>query len=272
MIVDGRSIAASVLASVKEEVALLDRVPVVRAITCAPSPATQSYLRIKAARAQDAGMHLEVLELADTADEVAFEDAIRAPGADAVIVQLPVPAHLDVDRIVNAIPIEQDADVLSRAAYDAFVTSEAALMPPVVSAIETIFNAQYVDPMGARAVVVGQGKLVGLPAKEWLTRMGAQVTTITRELPNPTALKEADIVVSGAGVPGLITPDDVRDGVVLIDAGTSESGGQITGDIDPACAQKALVYTPVPGGVGPVAVACLFRNVARLLERSLHHS
>ncbi len=271
MIVDGRQIAASVLAATKEQVALFDHVPVVRAITCAPSAATLSYLRIKAARAQDAGMRLEVVELPDTATEEAFEHAILAPGADAVIVQLPLPAHLDTNRIVNTIPLEQDADVLSQVAYEAFLHSESALMPPVVAAIETIFNAHYVDPMGVRAVVVGQGKLVGLPAKEWLTRMGAHVTTVTREHTNPDALKQADLIISGAGVPGLITPGQIQEGVVLIDAGTSESGGQITGDIDAACAQKAALYTPVPGGVGPVAVACLFRNVASLLERSLHH-
>ena len=82
-------------------------------------------------------------------------------------------------------------------------------------------------------------------------------------------LQSADIIVSGAGSPDLINPEDIKEGVVLIDAGTSEQGGQVVGDASPACAQKASVFTPVPGGMGPVAVACLFRNAVTLLERSL---
>ncbi len=270
MIVDGRSIAADILAETKAHIASLSRVPVVRAITCAPSAATRSYLRIKEARAQDAGMTLEVVELPESAGEDAFTEAIVRDGADAVIVQLPLPAHLDTERILAQIPRTLDADVLSAQAYQAFLENETALMPPVVAAIESIFQVHYVDPMGVQAVVVGQGKLVGQPATVWLTRMGAHVTPITREQSNPEALKQADIVISGAGVPGLITPDQIKEGVILVDAGTSESGGQITGDIDSSCESHAALYTPVPGGVGPIAVACLFRNVATLLERSLH--
>jgi methylenetetrahydrofolate dehydrogenase (NADP+)/methenyltetrahydrofolate cyclohydrolase len=91
---------------------------------------------------------------------------------------------------------------------------------------------------------------------------------MTKESSDFSILKSADIVVSGAGVPHLIKPEMLRQGVVLIDAGTSESDGALAGDADPACAEVASVFTPVPGGVGPIAVACLFRNVLRLLVNS----
>ncbi len=268
MIVDGRTLASAILEATKERVVDMERTPVVRAITCAPSAATLSYLRIKAARAEDAGMSLEVVRLPDDASEEQMIEAIQAPGADAVIVQLPLPGHINTARVVDAIPVALDADVLSADAYQAFLSGDG-LLPPVVAAVETILEQYYIDPMGARAVVVGQGKLVGLPVASWLTRMGAHVTPITEESPSREPLRTADIVVTGAGVPGLVTPDYVQEGAVLIDAGTSESGGQMVGDIDPAAASKAQVFTPVPGGVGPIAVACLFRNVAELLERSL---
>ena len=102
-----------------------------------------------------------------------------------------------------------------------------------------------------------------------LRALGAEVSVVTKESGDLSLLTDADIVISGAGVPGLIRPEHLKEGVVLIDAGTSESGGAIVGDADPACAEVASVFTPVPGGVGPVAVACLFRNVAALLGSPL---
>lgn len=270
MNIDGRTIAAEILEATRSRVALLGCTPVVRAITCAPSAATLSYLRIKARRASDAGMELEVVQLPPDADEETIIAAIMEPGAHAIIVQLPLPEHLDTERVVNALPLSQDADVLSQAAYDAFLSEDdTALLPPVVAAVREILERTSVSPEGKSVAVVGQGKLVGLPVTAWLKNQGAVVTTLTQESGSLAALKEAAIIVTGAGVPGLITPDLISEGVVLIDAGTSESGGEVVGDADPSCSAKASVYTPVPGGVGPIAVACLFRNVVTLLERSL---
>jgi methylenetetrahydrofolate dehydrogenase (NADP+)/methenyltetrahydrofolate cyclohydrolase len=265
MIVDGRRIASDILAGVK---ASLARAVIVRAVTVAPTPATESYLSIKAARAEEAGMHLEVvrLEARALADEVL--DAVRRPGADAVIVQLPLPDHLDQAAILDAISPEKDADVLSEAAYRAFEQGEG-VMPPVASAIAHILIEAKVTVTGARAVVVGQGKLVGKPAVVLLRALGADVSVVTKESGDLSALKDADIVVLGAGSPGLVKPEHLKNGVALIDAGTSEQGRAIVGDAEPECATVASVFTPVPGGVGPVAVACLFRNVAALIASPL---
>jgi methylenetetrahydrofolate dehydrogenase (NADP+) / methenyltetrahydrofolate cyclohydrolase len=270
MIVDGIAIAADILSETKARVETLGRTPVVRAITAGPSPATLSYLKIKAARATDAGMRLEVVTLARDATYTQYEDAIRAPGADAIIVQLPLPEGVDSEALVNTIPLSKDADVLSRRATAAFESQQAeAVLPPVVAAIAEVLLRTNTSVPGARAVVVGQGKLVGRPAAVWLEKEGAQVTTLTRESADRSAMSRADILILGAGSPLMVQPEHIKEGVVLIDAGTSEQGGQMVGDADPACAQKALVFTPVPGGMGPIAVACLFRNVVSLLERSL---
>lgn len=265
MIADGRTIASEILAEVRAAVA--PGKPVVRAITVHPSPATTSYLRIKEQRAEEGGMHLEVVRLPDEATEDDIIAEIGKPGADAVIVQLPIPEHLDLARVLNAIPLEKDADVLSDAAYARFEKGEeGALVPPVAAGVGEILKRTGVDVQGKRTVVVGRGQLVGKPCSILLERLGAHVTVVSRSTEHPEAFyKEADIIVSGAGVMHLIKPDMIKDGVVLIDAGTSGAKGAVAGDIDPACAPKASVMTPVPGGVGPVAVSCLFSNTARLV-------
>lgn len=267
MIADGRKIASDILAEVKARID--GSAPIVRAITVQPSPATESYLRIKTQRAAEGGMQLEVVKLPDDANEDTIIAAILAPNADAVIVQLPIPETLDLQKILNAIPLDKDADVLSDAAYARFENGEAdALTPPVAAGVLEILSRTGVVVKGKNVVVVGRGQLVGKPCAIALSRLGAEVTTINRETENPEELyKVADIIVSGVGKSYLVTPDVIREGVVLIDAGTSGANGAVSGDIDPACAEKASVFTPVPGGVGPVAVSCLFSNTARLVSK-----
>jgi methylenetetrahydrofolate dehydrogenase (NADP+) / methenyltetrahydrofolate cyclohydrolase len=272
MIIDGRAIAADLLRQTKQRAERLGRVPLVRAITCAPSPATLSYLRIKERRAEEAGMQLSVVTLPETATEEDFIDAIGAPGADAVIVQLPLPEALDTERIVNSIPEHLDADVLSDTSYGAFLHAETDVLPPVVLAVKEILERSNVSLYEKKCVVVGSGKLVGRPVASWLLRQGAQVLVVTSVEASKQELLNADVVVLGVGKPGLIDSSFLKQGVVLIDAGTSESGGQVVGDAHPSCAEVASVFTPVPGGVGPIAVACLFRNVVTLLERTLQES
>lgn len=267
MIVDGRAIASEILKDVR---AKGTRSAVVRAVVVMPSPATESYLAIKEARAEEAGMHLEVVRLPESATNTDVIEAIEKPGADAVIVQLPLPEHLDSKMILDKIPVGLDADVLSALAYSRFKADEDnALLPPVVASIAEVLERSKVFVAGKGVTVVGQGRLVGMPAAAWLVNQGAEVRIVTREEGDLSSLEEADVIITGAGSPALIQPHHIQDGVVLIDAGTSESGGALVGDADPACAAKAAVFTPVPGGIGPVAVACLFRNVQLLMERAL---
>lgn len=273
MIIDGKAIARDMIEDVRGRVRSLGREPVVRAVTSHPSPATLSYLKIKGTKAAAAGMRLDVVPLSGGASEAEVEDAVTQPGADAVIIQLPLPGTLDTQALLDAIPLSRDADVLSAAAYERFLARvPGALTPPVVGAVAEILARAEVAVAGKRAVVIGNGRLVGQPAASWLAAEGAQVTALDREsfAENHEALAQADLVISGAGSPHLIKADMVREGAVLIDAGTSESDGAISGDFDPSCAARAAVFTPVPGGVGPVAVACLYRNVLQLIQIGVH--
>jgi methylenetetrahydrofolate dehydrogenase (NADP+)/methenyltetrahydrofolate cyclohydrolase len=247
----------------------MGREVIVRAVVIAPSAATESYLRIKTKKAEEAGMYLELIRMENDASADDILHKILLPGADAIIMQLPLPSAMNERAVLDAIPVGRDADVLSSTAYKGFLSGEAdALLPPVVCAVSEILERANITVGGKRAIVIGNGRLVGAPVQAWLTREGAEVSVLTHEDFNEkkSSLKEAEIVVSGAGSPHLVTPDMLTSGVVCIDAGTSESNGAIVGDFDPACVEIASTFTPVPGGVGPVAVACLFKNVAELLR------
>lgn len=257
MIVNGRSLAKDILARTKARAAELPHAPRVVAYIAGPAtPATASYLKIKAKSAAEAGCEFIESDRLDFFHE-----------ADAAIVQLPtVPEAM---MLLNKIPVEKDADVLSEAAREKFERGDFdALLPPVVAAVRHIFEAHGISIADKRAVVIGEGFLVGKPVAAWLRHELAHVTTVSDSHNLEHHLQDADIIVSGAGAPHFITPELVKDGAILIDAGTSESNGEVAGDADPACADKCSIFTPVPGGVGPIAVACLFENAVTLAERA----
>jgi methylenetetrahydrofolate dehydrogenase (NADP+)/methenyltetrahydrofolate cyclohydrolase len=265
MIVDGKAFASEILARAKTRAQMLPHPPKVVALyapLAEENAATRSYLSIKSRRAEDAGCILEVRPfVADYAD------------ADAVIIQLPLPPGLSQREALDALPLEKDADVLSSVARERFARgAEGALLPPVIGAIAEIFEKYQIDPRGKRAVVIGRGWLVGEPAATWLMQQGAKVATLDRDSKLGQELQDADIIICGAGSPHLVKPYMIKEGAVLIDAGTSESGGALVGDADPACATKCAIFTPVPGGVGPIAVAKLFENAVILTERKVSFS
>jgi methylenetetrahydrofolate dehydrogenase (NADP+)/methenyltetrahydrofolate cyclohydrolase len=217
-----------------------------------------SYLRAKERAAREAGCAFEVIALPETATAIELRLAIDSAEVDAIVVQLPLPKHVLAKEVCDAIPPEKDADVLSTISRMRFEADEpGALVPPVAGALAELLRVHDIDPRGKRAVVLGDGWLVGKPCATWLTHAGATVIH-THDFGE---LRLADIIVSGMGAPHAITPDLIRDGIVLFDAGTSELGGRLAGDADPACAEKCALFTPIPGGVGPVAVAKLFENV-----------
>jgi methylenetetrahydrofolate dehydrogenase (NADP+)/methenyltetrahydrofolate cyclohydrolase len=119
-----------------------------------------------------------------------------------------------------------------------------------------------------RVVIAGKGRLVGAPAEVWAKKQGAAVQVITRDTQdNERAIQDAQILILGAGSPWFVTPDMVRDDVIIFDAGTSEDSGELKGDAHPDCAKKASLFTPVPGGIGPITIAILLRNLVTLVSR-----
>lgn len=272
MIIDGRALAKEILARARARAQILPHPPRVLVIVASDTPATKSYLAIKKARAADAGCILDELHFdPHTAMTEELRTAILTTDADAVVVQLPLAERMDTRIVCDAIPLEKDADVLSTVARMKFEADEYdALIPPVALAVAKILDSFRINLKGKKAAVIGAGWLVGKPCATWFSHMGVDVFHLTPESGNTNMLKDADIIVSGAGSPHLIKPAMLKDGVALIDAGTSESNGELAGDADPACAEKCSLFTPVPGGVGPLAVACLFENVVTLAERAMN--
>jgi methylenetetrahydrofolate dehydrogenase (NADP+)/methenyltetrahydrofolate cyclohydrolase len=258
MLVDGTKLAATVLERVRQSAQLLACTPHLTIITANPNFETQKYLALKKKKASGCGIQTNVIELtADATTDTVISTINAVQGAtDAIVVQLPLPSGIETEPVLRAIPVHLDADALN--------PDTTEVLPPVVAAIREISLAHDVQFTDARVVVIGSGRLVGAPVAAWARQAGALVDVFdksSRPDEQRCALQHADIVVSGAGVPRLITPAMVRSGVVLFDAGTSEDGGALAGDIDPACADTARLLTPVPGGIGPLTIACLLENV-----------
>jgi len=181
---------------------------------------------------------------------------------DGVVLQLPLPRQYALDEVRNLFPLSHDVDVLGVTAYRQFTEGKLPFLPPVIGAFAEVLERQELVLAGKKVVIVGEGMLVGAPAAIWANRLGALVTVATRETQHLDSLtREADIIVLGAGSPGLLTPQMVKQGVVVFDAGTSEVEGSLQGDARPDVAEKASLFTPTPGGIGPITVAKLFENL-----------
>lgn len=250
MIIDGKKIAEEVYAR-------LPKKPLTLGILVGEkNPVIDSFVRIKERAAEKLGVSLVRAELREGADTEAAVAAVHALAqkSDGLIVQLPLPKHISFDEVLAAISPEKDVDGIS---------PHAIVRPPVAEAVAEILARAGIDVHAKKAVVVGSGRLVGAPVAALLQEFGADVQIVQRG-DSLDMLKDADIVVLGAGEPGLVKPEHLKKGVVLIDAGTSEAGGKVRGDADPSCADVASVFTPVPGGVGPIAVAMIFKNLFTL--------
>jgi len=251
MIVDGRALALRR----KEEVLRIRKTfgPLSLGLVVSSQDAvTNSFIKIKKRVATE--LDIGVIEYASVA-----ESAV----SDGVILQLPLPPEMNTDEERNKIPFEKDVDVLSDRAYEAFVRGDFP-PPPVPRAMEYILHSEDISIAGKQVVVIGQGRLVGKPAAELFRQRGGVVTAFQKGDDIHTATLNADIVVLGAGEPHMLKPHMVKDGVIILDAGTSEASGRVVGDADPECAKKASLFTPVPGGIGPLAVVEIFANLLAL--------
>ena len=264
MIIDGRALAASMYQSVAAEVGTRAVPPKLAIVTCSPAPATKQYLDLKRRKARAVGISLTIIELPDTTTTEEMVTTVRTAViiADGVVVQLPLPPHIDREQVLAAIPASHDPDGFS------YGNDAAAVLPPVVVAIDAIATAHEVQWSGVHVAVIGYGRLVGQPAAAYATARGAQVSVVTEETTDAAAiLQQADILISGVGKPHFITKDMVKDQASVFDAGASEDGGVVVGDVHPEVRTIASLFTPVPGGIGPITVAALFSNLVALTRQ-----
>lgn len=274
MIIDGKTIAREIETQLTNACAAFSVKPILAIVVVGDDSVIESFVRIKKKVGRRIG--ISVVEHRFSKD-VQGEELIRAvsllgadPAVRGMIIQLPLPETLDVQAVLNAVPPAKDVDVLASDSVAAFRRGAAQVLPPVSGAIQEILERARIDVSEKEALVLGYGRLVGVPAALLLRHNHAHVTVIDKPIANLAEhVRESDIIISGVGSPGLITPDMLRKGAVLIDAGTAEAGERILGDADPRCADIASVFTPVPGGVGPITVVMLFKNLL-ILTRAQH--
>lgn len=238
-------------------------------------PASEVYVASKRKSCVAAGMtdlhrHLpqdiDQGELEALIDKLALDDSVSG-----ILIQLPLPRHLDADSLISRIPPGKDVDGLTTTSAGLLSQGKPGLRPCTPLGVVELLDRSGIDLDGSRAVVVGRSALVGRPLAQLLVQRNATVTVAhsrTRNLAEVT--RSADIVVAAAGVPGLITAEHIRDGATVIDVGIHRTADGLCGDVDFGTASaKAAFITPVPGGVGPMTIAMLLRNTLDAAETQI---
>lgn len=276
-IIDGRKLRGEILAKIKKEVTELPFRPVFCDVLVGDDPASAQYVRMKARTAEMVGIHFHnaTFPALVTTEELVKEIKLlnQVPNMCGIIVQLPLPVHLDRQAILDAIDPRLDVDCLGSVATDKFYNhynSQTDLVYPTAMACMALLDSIDLNLKGKIIVVLGQGNLVGKPVSALLRYRDLTYLPITSKTENKEyLLKQADVIISGIGKGKYITGDMIKFGAILIDAGTSEEGNgpadpetTIVGDVDLESVKSVAGFvSPVPGGVGPVTVAMLLQNV-----------
>jgi methylenetetrahydrofolate dehydrogenase (NADP+) / methenyltetrahydrofolate cyclohydrolase len=264
--IDGKALAAKVREEVAAEVAELGSVGLATVLV-GDDPASHVYINLKQKAAEAAGMQARDLKLpADTSQEellATLAELNADDDVDGILVQLPLPDHLDEDTVIEAIAPEKDIDGIHPLNAGKLYLGRPGLVPATPLGIMRILDEYEIPLEGARAVVVGRSAIVGKPIAHLLLGRHATVTIChsrTRDLSHHTL--DADVLVAAVGRMHLIGADMVKPGSAVIDVGIHRTDEGLFGDVDPAAAERAAYITPVPGGVGPMTIAMVLRNAA----------
>jgi methylenetetrahydrofolate dehydrogenase (NADP+) / methenyltetrahydrofolate cyclohydrolase len=272
MIYNGKKASLQIQEKLKTRITSLTKQPSLAVFSIAEHPSITSFIKIKRTFGEAIGVKIDEYSYEASFGEEALikkiDDASLGETYTGIIVQLPLPATYNTQRVLDTIPVHLDVDILGTRAWKLFSDTNTSI-PPVAGAVAHILQDTNTEIYTKNIVVIGNGILVGKPVSTWFKNKHANVTVVDITTPEDVRshlYKEADIVVSGIGSPHHLKKEFFKVGVVLIDAGTSEQAGVLAGDCDPSCAEIASVCTPVPGGVGPLTVACLFENLVSKAE------
>ncbi len=265
MIVQGRLVSDSLKEKIIEKIK--NQKKEVCFVLFGENLASKQFIKMKCRFAEDVGVKTYIEEYPSETPVERIKDIILkivSMNYSGVVIQLPLPKNINTQEILDLVPVEMDIDVLSEKAVDLYKNGYFNKVPPVARAVDEILKFYNIELQNKEILILGKGRLVGEPVANMLKLKGldfAQTDINTPKEEQEKLLKNSDVIVSGIGQPNFIKPDMIREGVVIIDAGTSESEGRIVGDVDPACFEKSSLVTPVPGGVGPVTLASLFLNL-----------
>ncbi|MEC6842158.1 bifunctional methylenetetrahydrofolate dehydrogenase/methenyltetrahydrofolate cyclohydrolase FolD [Staphylococcus aureus] len=269
-ILDGKQIAKDYRQGLQDQVEALKEkgfTPKLSVILVGNDGASQSYVRSKKKAAEKIGMISEIVHLEETAtEEEVLNELNRLNNDDSVsgiLVQVPLPKQVSEQKILEAINPEKDVDGFHPINIGKLYIDEQTFVPCTPLGIMEILKHADIDLEGKNAVVIGRSHIVGQPVSKLLLQKNASVTILhSRSKDMPSYLKDADVIVSAVGKPGLVTKDVVKEGAVIIDVGnTPDENGKLKGDVDyDAVKEIAGAITPVPGGVGPLTITMVLNN------------
>ena len=270
-IIDGKALSEKVLKEIEKEHSEMEkkvgRKAGLAVIIVGENPASQIYVRNKIRACEKVGFHSETIRLDENITEenllLEIEKLNNNSNIDGILVQLPIPKHIDGLKIINAISAEKDVDGFHTTNIGKMmIGDETGFLPCTPAGVVHMFEEYNIDLEGKDVLVIGQSNIVGKPMTLLLIKKRATVQVCNSKTKNLSEkLQKADVVVAAAGSPKLIKAIDVKEDVVVIDVGINRVDGKLCGDVDfEEVSKKASFITPVPGGVGPMTIAMLIKN------------
>lgn len=268
IIMDGTALRDEIVVAVRDRIAAAGQPAICLAtVLVGDDGPSQRYVRMKHEKAAQAGLTSRHVDLPATSTQAEVESVVRGlavdPEVHGILVQLPLPDGLDPEPVIDLIPPEKDVDGLTERSMGRLVRGRPGLVGATPLGVMRLLERYDIATSGARAVVIGRSTLVGLPLSLLLARKGVDATvTMAHSRTHDIAevVRASDIVVAAAGQARMITADMVRPGATVIDVGVSRSESGIVGDVDPGVSEVAGHLTPMPGGTGPMTIACLLEN------------
>ncbi len=264
---DGKALAQKVKERVRQEAAGLPRRPGLAMVLVGEDPASHVYVRGKSRDCEQCGIYSETYDLPENTTQTQLlalvEELNGREDIDGIIVELPLPAHLDERQVLEAVAPDKDVDCFHPFNAGKLFVGEKGFLPCTPAGIMELLEEYHIDPAGKRAVVVGRSNIVGKPVAMLLMKKDATVTICHSKTEGLAEIcRQADILVAAVGKRGVLTADMVKEGAVVIDVAMNrDEDGKLCGDLDhTATAEKAAYLSPVPGGVGPMTRAVLMEN------------
>ena len=271
---DGKALAAKIKVRVREEAAGLPRKPGLAVVLVGNDPASRVYVTSKRRDCEECGFYSEEYALLEETTQGELLELVETLNSrediDGILVQLPLPGHLNEEAVIEAIDPRKDVDGFHPMNAGNLLIGRPGFLSCTPAGVMDLLEEYGIDPAGKRAVVVGRSNIVGKPMALLLLRKNATVTLCHSKTPDLGDIcRQADILVAAVGRRGLITADMVKEGAVVVDVAMNrDENGKLCGDVDfQAVAEKASYLTPVPGGVGPMTRAALMENTLLAAKR-----
>jgi methylenetetrahydrofolate dehydrogenase (NADP+)/methenyltetrahydrofolate cyclohydrolase len=272
-IINGSEIARGIRQSIKQELQRLikkyQQEPLIATIVIGDNPSSELYLKLRTAACHEVGIMSKLVRFDASISEKTILETIHSLNTDPLVhgifIQYPVPPHLSSNRLMRTVNPRKDIEGFNPENLGKTLIGDEILVPCTPLSVMTILNHEQIEIQGKDVVIINHSNVVGKPLAALLLNRNATVTishVFTKNLKAYTS--QADIIITGAGVPNLITKDHIKEKAIIIDVGIIETKDGVRGDVDfESVQQKASAVTPVPGGVGPVTIACALSNMVK---------